>query len=89
MPVSFRTDVLPLFRSVDVNHMKPMGVLLHDYGYMSDPTGDSTYADHANARSVSCYLTGECQPQMPLGGPFWTPNQLQLFQQWMADGFQP
>jgi len=89
MPVSFQNDILPLFRRIDINHMKPMGVLLDDYGYMSDPAGDSTYADHANARGVNCYLTGECQPQMPLGGPYWTPDQLQLFQQWMTDGFQP
>ena len=89
MTISFQTDILPLFRPVDVNHMKPMGVLLNDYGYLSDPTGDSTYPDHTNARTVYCYLTGDCQPQMPIGGPFWTPVQLQLFQQWMTDDFQP
>jgi hypothetical protein len=54
---------------------------------MSDLTGDGTYPDHANARDVYDHLTGVTAPQMPMGGPFWSSDQLKLFEQWMADGF--
>jgi hypothetical protein len=89
MAVSFQSDILPMFRGIDINHMKPMGVRLDDYGYMSDAAADSTYPDHANARQVYCYLTGDCEPRMPPGGPYWSADQLQLFSQWMDGGFQP
>ena len=77
---SFQNDILPLFRQVDISHMKPMGVLLDKYTYMSTP---------ANAQNVYNYLTGDSKPQMPMGGPFWTTAQLQLFQNWMTGGYQP
>ncbi len=38
---SFARDIKPLFRAVDVSHMKSYGVKLDDYTYMSNP-------DHAN-----------------------------------------
>jgi len=47
MPVSFKNDIKPLFRSIDVDHMKQYGVVLDDYAYMSDGAGD-----HAHARAV-------------------------------------
>src|SRR5205823_8042261 len=84
--VSFAADILPLFRTVDIQHMKvpSIGVLLDDYSYMSDPTGsdpgdDPAYPDHAHARLVYCRLTGHCTPRMPPGGPYWSPEQLQRF----------
>lgn len=77
---SFKNDILPLFRAVDINHMKPMGVLLNNYPYMSTP---------ANAQNVYSYLTGDSQPQMPIGGPFWTAAQLALFNSWMTSGYNP
>jgi hypothetical protein len=81
MPVSFGKDIEPLFRTIDVDHMKPFGVLLNDYSYMSDATGG-----HANANAVLKTLTNQ---SMPPGGPFWQPAQLALFAKWMSDGFQP
>ncbi len=87
--VSFANDVAPLFRATDLTCMARFGVSLDDYGYMSDPTGDDTFADHANARSVYAHLTGDTTPQMPMGGPYWPAAQLQLFAQWMKDGFLP
>ena len=81
MSVSFAKDILPLFRPIDINHMKPMGVLLDDYKYMSDGSDD-----HANAKSVLDVLT---KKRMPPGGPFWSPDKLALFAKWMADGYQP
>ena len=80
--VSFATDIKPLFRAVDISHMKSFGVKLDDYNYMSDPT---------NADSVLANLSphnGEA-PSMPPGGPYWTPAQLELFAQWQEDGYQP
>ena len=37
MAVSFARDILPLFRAIDIAHMKGPGVLLDSYAYMSDP----------------------------------------------------
>lgn len=81
MPASFDKDIKPLFRTIDVEHMKPQGVLLDDYTYMSDATGD-----HANAKAVLDVLTNK---QMPPGGPFWPQDKLDLFAKWMSDGYQP
>jgi hypothetical protein len=54
---------------------------------MSDATGNETFADHANARDVYARLAGTETPRMPMGGPYWIDAQLQLFEQWMIDGF--
>lgn len=84
--VSFVNDIKPLFRSIDVAHMKGFGVELDNYDYMSDPSND-----HKNAERVLETLTphdGE-PPSMPPGGPYWTADQLALFAQWRADGYQP
>ena len=78
--ISFARDIRPLFRPVDIQHMSPMGVLLDDYAYMSDPQ---------NAKVVYEFLNGERQPQMPIGGPFWSEEQLQLFSDWMTAGRRP
>lgn len=84
MAISFATDVLPMFRAIDIAHMGPLGVTLDDYGYMSDPTND-----HENAQSVYDHLTGTAKPKMPPGGPFWSAAQLATFEQWMKDGYLP
>ena len=78
--VSFARDIRPLFRPVDIEHMKPMGVLLDDFTYMSESN---------NAQSVYDSLTGDTQPRMPIGGPYWSQDKLDLFQQWMKGGYQP
>jgi hypothetical protein len=84
MPVSFARDIKPLFRPIDIKHMNPYGVHLDVYSYMSDPT-----ADHTHATTVFDYLTGDRTPRMPEGGPFWSQQQMDLYQQWMTDGFLP
>lgn len=81
MSVSFAKDIKPLFREIDVTSMEPFGVLLDDYGYMSDSAGN-----HANAQAVFDSLS---EQQMPPGGPYWSKEQLDLFQKWMSDGYQP
>jgi len=75
-PVSFKRDIVPLFTAQDIACMAARGVMLNDYRYMSQP---------ANAKSVYDHLTGTAQPQMPLGGPFWSTAQLALFNTWMTE----
>jgi hypothetical protein len=83
MPVSFKNDIRPLFRPADINCMSLHGVLLDDFGYMSDAAGN-----HANANNVYAYLTGASTPRMPKGGPYWTQAMIDLFSQWMTGGYQ-
>ena len=80
----FARDIRPLFRPIDVEHMRPFDVLLDDYAYMADAAND-----HQHAWDVYDCLAGIKQPQMPIGGPFWTADQLALYERWMNEGFQP
>jgi hypothetical protein len=84
LTVSFANDIRPLFRRKDIDHMRPFGVMLEDFAYMSDPTDN-----HRHGRDVGDFLSGTQQPRMPIGGPFWTPEQLGLYEQWMTGGFRP
>lgn len=80
--VSFAADIKPLFRPIDISHMKSFHVKLDDYTYMSDPS---------NADKVLAALSphdGE-PSSMPPGGPYWTAAQLELFVQWQKDGYSP
>lgn len=83
--VSFAKDIKPLFRPVDIAHMKGFGVKLDDYIYMSDPANN-----HQNAQSVQEALSSQNgnSPTMPPGGPYWTQEQLALFAKWQSDGYQ-
>jgi hypothetical protein len=80
--ISFAADIKPLFRTMDISHMKPFGVELDDYTYMSNP-------DNANSVYATLAPHGAEPPSMPPGGPYWTPAQLELFVQWQKDGYQP
>ena len=79
MVVSFAKEIKPLFREMDIDHMKNVGMPLDDFVFMSDPS---------NANSVLQSVIGN-PPIMPPGGPYWTADQVALFKQWMADGYQP
>ncbi len=78
--VSFAADIVPLFTAGDVSCMARYGVNLTTYSYMSQP---------ANAQSVLDRLNGTTQPQMPMGGPYWSSANIALFQAWMQGGYQP
>jgi hypothetical protein len=80
--VSFAADIKPLFRDIDISHMKSFGVELDDYTYMSNPN---------NAKSVLATVSSQNgkPPSMPPGGPYWTAAQLALFVQWQEEGYQP
>lgn len=84
MRPSFAQDIAPLFTDRDAHCMSAMGVELLDYAYMSDPKGDSAYADHANARHVLARLNGSETPRMPPSGP-WSADRLDLLASWMRD----
>ena len=80
--VSFARDIKPLFRAIDISHMKSYGVKLDDFTYMSNP-------DHANKVLRTLSPHSDKPPPMPPGGPYWTRDQLALFAQWQKDGYQP
>ena len=93
-PVSYQKAIKILFNQRDIDHMKGFNVLLDDYTWMSDlaagTVGSCTnFADHTNGRSVYAFMTGDCQPRMPLGGPYWHQDELDLYKRWMDDGFLP
>jgi hypothetical protein len=87
MTVSFVKDIAPLFTPRDLTCMQRFKVALGDFAFMADPAGNETYPDHANARNVLAHLDGSVAPRMPLGEPFWPAERIQLFEQWMSDGF--
>jgi hypothetical protein len=80
--VSFARDIKPLFRAVDISHMRAHGVKLDDYAYMSDPDNASKVLGALSPHEGN-------PPSMPPGGPYWTAAQLALFAQWQKDGYQP
>ena len=82
--VSFARDIFPLFTKRDIEHMKPMDVLLNDYQYMADKQDN-----HRNALRVYDSLSGKTQPQMPINGPYWNQDKLDLFKRWMDQGYAP
>ena len=81
-PVSFATEIKPLFRAIDISHMKRFGVELDNYTYMSNP-------DNANAVLATLSPQDGEAPSMPPGGPYWLASQLALFAQWQKDGYLP
>lgn len=74
--VSFKNDILPLFRQTDVTCMNPYGVILTDYKYMSDADNAANVYDQLDSGA------------MPKDGA-WPPAKIQLFKQWMDGGYQP
>lgn len=85
-PVSFASDIKPLFRPMDITHMDAYGVMLADYSYMADPANN-----YQNAAIVEQTLSphGDDPPEMPPGGPYWSADQLALFRKWREDGYLP
>ena len=83
--VSFATNILPLFRPMDIQCMRGRNVFLADYTYMSQSSG----GQFVNAQMVLGYLKGTSTPRMPFGGPYWSDESLQLFQSWIDGGCKP
>jgi hypothetical protein len=75
MPVSFATDIRPLFRdSPDVDSMEGYGLDLTSY-------------EEVRARATVIY-TRPTDGSMPCDEP-WPPEYLALFKRWMDEGFAP
>src|SRR4051812_26050838 len=86
VPKSFAADIQPLFRAHDITCMAGQGVMLDDANFMCDPAGDTTFADHANAREVHARLTDADSPMPPDGA--WPADRIATYEAWMSDGFQ-
>jgi hypothetical protein len=78
MAVSFARDIRPLFTDMDVEHMKGGGVLLDDFDYLRDP---------AHAQQVLDAVSAGTMPPGDSGEPPWTPEQVQLFRDWIGAGY--
>jgi hypothetical protein len=86
-PVSFAAQIAPLFRAQDVQCMRGRNVFLINYEWMS---AKNTSGQFANANRVLDKLKPGAGPgRMPLGGPYWSAANLQLFSDWIAGGCQP
>jgi hypothetical protein len=79
MAISFKTDIVSLFTSVDIEHMSRLEVPLDDYAYMSQPD---------NAAGVYRQVSNGTMPPSASGGP-WSEDKVQLFKQWMDGGYAP
>ncbi|MER5547218.1 hypothetical protein ABT072_33335 [Streptomyces sp. NPDC002589] len=78
--VSYARDIRPLFTAMDIDHMQPMGVLLDDFTYMSDP---------GHAQDVLDQVSSGSMPPPDSGEPPWDQQRVQMFQDWINGGFQP
>jgi hypothetical protein len=76
-PVSFKSDILPLFTSTDIAHMASWGVLLNSYLYMKIPN---------NAAAVYHRLSIGSMPPREAGGP-WSADKVSLFKAWIDGGY--
>ena len=71
-------NILPLFTELDIDCMRGRGVFLASYQYMSDAS---------NAQEVFDRLSPDAgNGRMPLGGPYWSQESLDLFSLWMLRG---
>ena len=74
----FEQDILPLFRPIDIDHMKPGGVLLDQYAYMSVP---------ANAERVYDSIAAKRMP--PGRDAAWPEPDVSLLRAWIDGGLLP
>lgn len=85
MATSFVNDILPMFRPGDIACMTPKGIRIGDATWMCDAAADQGFDDHGNARRVFAALSAGFMPP----GQKWTQASLDLYSDWMTEGFQP
>lgn len=73
---SFVRDILPLFRPKDVEHMSNLSLDLSEYD-----------AVRAKAQMIAQRVTTGGRPMPPPPDQRWTKIQVELFEQWIAEGF--
>ena len=59
MATSFKTDIVPLFTSVDIEHMSRLEVPLDDYAYMSQPDNAAGVYDQVSNGTMPPSASGE------------------------------
>lgn len=69
--------------------MKPFGVDLDSFEYMSNPAGTPAHPNYGNARDVLDRIDGSVLPRMPKGAPPWTDSQIKLLRDWIDEGCLP
>ena len=79
MTVSFKTDIVPLFTSMDIEHMRRAGLSLDDYASMRQP---------ATAGAVYEQVSSGGMPPAGSGEEPWPEDRVQLFKAWMDGGYQ-
>jgi len=78
--VSFKTDILPLFTSIDIEHMSALGAKLDDYSFMSKP---------ATATLVLDVVSSGKMPPSTSWEPPWSQDKVQLLKAWIDGGYTP
>jgi hypothetical protein len=74
---SYVLHIRPLFRPIDIDHMKPIGI---DLG---------SYADvKSRANDILLRLQDKSMPTAGTSGP-WPDEWIGLFARWIAEGHQP
>lgn len=73
MALSYAKDIRPLFRAEDLDCMKPSGVELDDYAWIS------------NAANAQLVYTVVADGSMPPDAP-WPADRVALFKQWIDAG---
>ncbi len=73
---SFARDILPLFRPKDIEHMTDLDLDLSEHD-----------AVRAKARAIARRVAGGARPMPPPPDQRWTKIQIELFEQWVAEGF--
>lgn len=76
MPVSFSKDILPLYTPVDIAHMKRWFDLADK---------DDNVEHHQSILNRLQGLGGSVMPPPP--SVRWTEDKIDLYKQWVADGF--
>ncbi len=72
--LSFAADIRPLFRSYDIESMKPAGI-------------DLSSCEDVKKKAQSIYARLSAK-DMPCDGP-WSDNDVQKFKEWMDGGMKP
>jgi hypothetical protein len=80
---TYYQDILPLFTPLDIECMRGLEVYLASYKFMTEPGNANRIL-----RKLKPQAEGQESKRMPLGGPYWSQDSLDLFEQWMKTGMQ-
>ncbi len=76
LETSFARDIFPLFRPKDIDHMSRLRIDLSDYDVV-----------RSKARTIAQRVTAAGRPMPPPPDQRWTKVQIELFEQWVTEGF--